>query len=405
MKLLFAHRVYPGQFRNLIGFLDQNPEHQVKFLALDLHEPPLPSVEVLRYQPARTANADLHPCLNSTENAVLFGQAAWRAAMHLKSQGFEPDVVIGHSGWGPMLYLPDVFPKATFLGYFEWFYRSHGSSHGFHPNIPLTPAAEQQIRTKNVPILMDLEACRAGVTPTEWQRQQFPQEFRHKIAVIHDGVDTEYFAPQPAGLHIPRLGLDLRGKTKVVTYVATGMEPMRGFPEFMRAVSLLQRRCPDCEIVVVGEDRTEYSNPLASGKTYRQLMLEIHPFDLSRLHFTGRLSREEYRQVLRASGVHVYLTFPFILSWSLMEAMACGCLVLGSATPPVQEVIRDGENGLLVNFFDAKGICERIAEALAAPWQNGRLRENARETILQRYDVRDMLRRQWEFVQQGGHKF
>lgn len=404
MNLLFTHRVFPGQFRNLLHFLDQTREHQVKYLALDLHEPPLASIEALRYRPARDVSPGLHPCLNSTENAVLFGQAAWRVAVNLKEQGFIPDIIFGHSGWGPTLYLPDVFPQATLLCYFEWFYRSRGASHGFHPNIPLTAEAEQQIRTKNTPILMDLEACRAGVAPTEWQRQQFPVEFREKISVIHDGVDTDFFSPQAAGLHLPRLGLDLRNKTQIVTYVATGMEPMRGFPEFMRAISLLQRRCPDCEVVVVGEDRTEYSNPLASGKTYRQLMLETFPYDLTRLHFTGRLAREEYRQVLRASSVHVYLTFPFILSWSLMESMSCGCLVVGSATPPVQEVICDGENGLLVNFFDAKGICERIAEVLAKPRQYDQLRENARTTILQRYDMRDMLRRQWEFILQRGKR-
>ena len=402
MKLLFVHRAYPGQFRNLVEYLAKENRHQIKFLAYSLHETPPDSVEVARYQPSRAAHSATEACVQSTEDAVLFGQAAWQAAMRLKAQGFEPDVILGHSGWGPMLYLPDVFPRAKILGYFEWFYRSHGSSHGFHPNIPVSPEHEQQVRTKNVSILMELAASQAGVCPTVWQQQQFPAEYRSKIAVIHDGVDTAYFSPQSTGLHLPRLGLDLRGKDQVVTYVATGMEPMRGFPEFMRVVSALQKRFPHCETVVVGEDRTEYSNQLASGKTYRQLMLEMMPYDLSRLHFTGRLSREEYRQVIQASTVHVYLTFPYILSWSMLEAMACGCLVVGSATAPVQEVLVNEQNGLLVDFFDARGIFERVAAVLSRSANFDVLRRNARETVLQRYEARDMLRRQLEFVQSGG---
>lgn len=401
MKLLLTHRVYPGQFRNLIRFLSQDSRHQLAYLAYNLHEEPVASVKVMNFQPSRAVHPDTLYCMNYAENAVLFAQAAWRSANALKQQGFEPDVILSHCGWGQSLYLQDVFKQATILGYFEWFYRAQGSSHGFHPKMPVTTDAAMQIRTKNVPILLDLASCRAGVSPTEWQQRQFPAEFRGKIAVIHDGVDTEYFAPEPAGLYLPRLGLDLRGKPKLVTYVATGMEPMRGFPEFMQAVSRLQRQCPDCQIVIVGADRTEYSNPLASGKTYRQLMLELYPYDLSRLHFTGPLSRDEYRQVIRASMVHVYLTFPFILSWSMLEAMACGCLVVGSATPPVQEVIKDGENGLLVEFFDVRKLSDTIASVLDASSSLDTLRKNARETIIQKYEARSMLRRQWEFVQQG----
>ena len=401
MNLLFTHRVYPGQFRNLIEWLSRSNEHQVRFLTRSLHEQPPACVGVLPYAPSRDAHPEVHACLHSTENAILYGQAAWRAAHQLKEQGFSPEVIIGHSGWGSTLFLRDVFPKAVFLGYFEWFYRSYGSSHHFHPNIPVTALDEMQIRTKNTPILMDLVQARAGITPTQWQRQQFPAEHRHKIAVIHDGVDCDYFSPLPGGLFLPRMGLDLRQQSKIVTYVATGMEPMRGFPEFMRAVSLLQKECPDCHAVVVGEDRTEYSNPLASGKTYRQLMLELLPLDTRRLHFVGRLSREEYRQVLRASTVHVYLTFPFILSWSLLESMACGCLVLGSATPPVREVIVNGQNGLLVDFFDVSGMAKKMAAVLADPAATAPMRQAARETVLSRYESGNMLKQQWDFIRQG----
>ncbi len=402
MKILFTHRVYPGQFRNLLRALALNPQHQAAFIPYQMHEEPLPGIRVERYQPSRSAHKETHHYVQSVENNVLFGQAVWRSAMRLKAEGFYPDVIFGHSGWGPTLYLQDVFPKAALLCYFEWFYRAEGSSHGFHPNIPVLPDHRAQIRTKNAPILMDLVAAKGGVTPTAWQKQQFPVEFQDKIQVIHDGVDEQYFFPKQGGLYLPRIGLDLRDKKQIVTYVATGMEPMRGFPEFMQAVSLLQKRCPQCEVVVVGEDRTEYSNPLPDGKTYRQAMLEKYPYDLRRLHFTGRLSLEEHRQVLQASSVHVYLTFPYILSWSMLEAMSCGCLVIGSATPPVQEVLRHGENGLLCDFFAVERLSEMMAEALEEPDLFRTIRNQARETVLQKYAVKLMLQKQWEFVRQGG---
>ena len=173
MKLLFAHRVYPGQFRNLLNHLAKDPRHQVAYLAYRLHEEPLPSIKTYQYRPERMSHPTTHPCLSSNEDAILFGQAAWRAALRLKNEGFNPDVIIGHSGWGSTLYLKDVFPQATFLGYFEWFYRAHGSSHGFHPNIPLTPEFEHQIRTKNVTSLIDLEAAKAGLTQPIGNKNSF----------------------------------------------------------------------------------------------------------------------------------------------------------------------------------------------------------------------------------------
>jgi glycosyltransferase involved in cell wall biosynthesis len=250
-----------------------------------------------------------------------------------------------------------------------------------------------RVRVRNAPILLDLYSCDRGLSPTQWQRQQFPPEFQPKLKVLHDGIDTSFFQPQPgAKLVLPSIGLDLSHVDELITYVARGMEPYRGFPQFMRSVALIQKRRPNCHAVVVGEEGVFYGRTLPDNKTYKQQMLEELPqLDLTRLHFTGRLSYDQYLQVLQASSVHIYLTYPFVLSWSMLEALSTGCLILGSSTPPVMEVIRDGENGLLVDFFSAEAIADRVDEVLEHPDRMARLRQNARATILEGYDLAKLL--------------
>jgi glycosyltransferase involved in cell wall biosynthesis len=335
------------------------------------------------------------------ENAVLEGQAVYRMGQALKSQGFVPDVVYGHSGWGNTLFIKDVFPQTELLNYFEWFYHAHGSDADFDPSSPLDANAEASIRMRNAPILMDLANCDRGTSPTYWQHQQFPAEFRSKIRVLHDGVDTDFFSPQPgAKLILP--GLDLSHVDEIVTYATRGMEPYRGFPQFMEAVAIIQKQRPHCHVVIVGDDRVAYSKPLPHGNTYKQMMLEQLPLDLSRLHFTGSLPYHQYRQVLRASSAHIYLTYPFVLSWSLLEALSCGCLVIASNTAPVTEVIEEGENGLLVDFFSPEAIADRVDEALETKGMES-LRDRARNTICNRYNLSNLLPHQIRWLLSSEH--
>jgi len=406
MRILFIHRAFPSQFRYIAEELARDPENQVIFLTTAMEGgEDIPGVRRVGYKPVMPTHGKTHGYVTHLENAVAYGQAAYTVARTLKAQGFVPDVIFGHSGWGPLLFMKDLFPDVPLLSYFEWFYRSKGSTHGFNPDVPVTADMEAEIRTKNVPLLLELTNCDYGICPTYWQRDQFPSEFNSKIKVLHDGVDTTYFHLQAQQkLVIPRINLDLSGAKEIVTYVATGMEPMRGFPQFMEAVSLLQKERPKCHVVVVGTDHVEYGNTLPSGKTYRQLMLETYEYDLSRLHFTGRLSLEEYRQVLWASSVHVYFTYPFILSWSMMEAMSCGCLVIGSNTPPVAEVIKDGVNGLLVEFFAPAQLAKQINDVLDNPDATKELRQAARQTILDFYDLQKLLPEQIAYVKEVAAK-
>ncbi|MEH2112046.1 glycosyltransferase family 4 protein [Nostoc sp.] len=400
MKILFLHPNFPSQFRNLAIVLGKDPNYQVVF-GTNRREGEIAGVYKAIYTPSREAAPQTHHYVRNLENAVLTAQAVYRVAEKLKAEGFVPDIVYGHSGWGPTLFMKDVFPKAELLCYFEWFYHAHGSDADFDPNEPLNADDECRIRVKNAPILTDLYSCDRGLSPTNWQRQQFPKEYHSKLTVIHDGVDTQYFVPKPdAKLVLPRINLDLSHVEELVTYVGRGMEPYRGFPQFMETVALLQQRRPKCHVVVVGEDRVAYGKNLPDGKTYKQLMLEKLSLDLSRLHFTDRLPYNEYLQVLQASSAHVYLTRPFVLSWSMLEVMAARCLLVASKTSPVLEVVQDGVNGLLVDFFSPDNIANRVEEALNNPQEMSAIRANARETILKRYDLAKLLPQhlQWMFA-------
>jgi len=393
MRILFLHPNFPAQFRHVAKALAADAQNQVIFgTKNERPEWVIPGVQKALFAPSRDPNPETHHYIRGLEEAVLNGQAVYRMAEQLKKQGFVPDLVYGHSGWGPTLFAKDIFPKAKLMCYFEWFYHAFGSDASFDPSDPLKVDDVPRIRMRNTPILVDLYSCDWGLSPTYWQRSQLPPEFHPKVSVLHDGVDTDYFQPKPgAKLVLPNVGLDLSQAAEIVTYVARGMEPYRGFPQFIESLPYLLERRPQCQVVIVAAERVCYGKSLPNGKSYKQEMLERIPLDLSRVHFVGTLPYAQYLQVLQASSVHVYLTRPFVLSWSMIEAMSAGCLIVGSNTPPVQEVIEDGKNGLLVDFFKPKQIADRVCEVLEHPTRMAELRANARQTVLERYNLADLL--------------
>jgi glycosyltransferase involved in cell wall biosynthesis len=402
MKILFLHPNFPAQFRHLATVLGKEPQNTVVY-ATNRPEGSIPGVNKVVYEKSRTARAETHHYVRPLENAVLEAQGVYRVAQKLKDQGFYPDVVYGHSGWGPTLFMKDIFARATLLCYFEWYYNAYGSDANFDPNDPINADDEARIRTKNAPILLDLASCDRGLSPTAWQRSQFPPEFQSKIKVHHDGIDISYFQPMPgAKLNLPRINLDLTNAAEIVTYVARGMEPYRGFPQLIEAVYLLQQQRPQCQVVIVGKNRVAYGKTLPDGKTYKDEMLEQFPVDLSRVHFTDLLPYDEYLQVLQASSVHIYLTRPFVLSWSMLEALSTGCLIVASNTAPVTEVIEDNVNGLLVDFFSPQQMRDRVIEALEQPEKMARIRKKARETILAKYDLAQLLPQHLQWVKDRG---
>ncbi|MBE9192838.1 glycosyltransferase family 4 protein [Gloeocapsopsis crepidinum LEGE 06123] len=396
MRILFLHTNFPAQYRHVAQALASVSNNQVVF-ATKNQDVSLPGVYKAIFEPSRNPHPSTHHYVRPLESAVLHGQAVYKIAEQLKAQKFIPDVICGHSGWGPTLFVKDAFPNTPLICYFEWFYHARGSDADFDPTDPLNVDDIARIRIKNAPILIDLYSCDRGLSPTFWQRAQFPPEFHSKISVLHDGVDTEYFKPQPgAKLVLPNL--DLSGVDELVTYVARGMEPYRGFPQFIEAIAYIQERRPNCHVVIVGSERVCYGKCLPDGTSYKEFMLKKVPLDLWRVHFTGSLPYNQYLQVIQASSVHVYLTRPFVLSWSMIEAMSTGCLVLGSNTAPVAEVIQDGKNGLLVDFFAPQQIADRVDEVLNHPTRMAELRAKARETVLERYALADLLPKHLEMI-------
>ncbi|MCR6631656.1 MAG: glycosyltransferase [Magnetospirillum sp.] len=392
MRVLFLHNAFPGQFGPMAMAMAADPANQVVF-ATAQEGGSLPGVRKLVYGGARPVTASIHPYLRWMEGAVLTGQAVYRLCHQLKQEGFVPDVVCAHSGWGPALYIKEVLPDCRLVGYFEWFYHGAGADTAFVGH-QLSPDDRCRVATRNAALLMDLAQCDAALTPTRFQRDQFPERLRPLFTVLHDGVDTDYYRPDPAA-RLP--GLD--GAAEIVTYATRGMEPYRGFPQFMHAVALLQRRRPGLHVVVAGDDSVHYGERLPEGDSWKRRMLaELPELDLDRLHFVGTLPAEQYRTLLQASSAHVYLTVPFVLSWSLMDALACGCAIVGSDTAPVREVIEDNVNGLLVGFHSAPAIAERVEAVLDDRALAARLGKAARETAQTHYARACLLPRQLEVL-------
>ena len=274
---------------------------------------------------------------------------------------------------------------------------------GFEPET--APGLEQRanLRCRNMLHLTNLEACDVGISPTHWQRSLHPAAYHHKITVAHEGVDTRLMAPDPAARYTLADGRVLTPGDPVLTYVARNLEPYRGFHRFMRALPEIQKRCPEAVAVICGGDGISYGRPPEGAATWREkLLAEVGPrLDLSRVVFTGQIPHTDFRSLLQVSAAHVYLTYPFVLSWSVLEAMSCGCLVLGSATPPVQEVLRHGENGLLFDFFDAEALAALVERALARPGDHAALRQQARQDMVSGYDIQAGVARYMDLLQGG----
>ncbi|MBO6827343.1 MAG: glycosyltransferase, partial [Sneathiella sp.] len=254
-----------------------------------------------------------------------------------------------------------------------------------------------RIRTKNMPVLMDLAHCDWGQVPTYFQASQFPDVFQNKLSVLHDGVDTDFFKPNPKAEKVFG-NVDLTHAEEILTYATRGMEPYRGFPEFMRAAHILMQQRPNLHVVVVGQDRVAYGKKLSEGDSWRKRLLKELNFDESRLHFTGLLPYPDYVKVLQASTVQAYLTVPFVLSWSLIETLSCGALLVASDTAPVREVVKDGENGFLADFFDHEAFAEKTAYVLDHKDELQQVRDAARQTVLDNYSHKKLLKRQLQLI-------
>lgn len=381
----------PGQFSHLAAYLARDAANRVVFLTKGKKAAPA-GVMAAFYAPPPTSGSD--PFLRGFESAVLHGRAVANACVDLQNRGFTPDIIIAHPGWGESLYIKDVIPGAKLINYCEFFYHASGADIGFDPSEHIDSGMAAMLRTRNAHLLLALESCDRAISPTKWQQSLHPKEYHGKIDVIFDGVDAERIKPDADARFSLGDGKVLSRDNTVITYVARNLEPYRGFPSFMRAVPQILSRLPDAQIVIVGGDEVSYGRTPGDGRTWRQVMTQEVRTDAARVHFTGQISYDDYISLLQVSSAHVYLTVPFVLSWSFMEALAAGCVVIGSQTAPVMEVLRDGTNGFLADFFSPMEIANKVVSAVRHGADLDGLRRRARQTILGQYDLATCLPRQ-----------
>lgn len=410
MNILFIHQNFPGQFKFLAPALAQRGHNVVAMTMQKVQTPQWQGVQLVPYTANRGTTPNVHPWVSDTETKVIRGEACFRAALALKAQGFVPDVIVSHHGWGESLFLKDVWPAAKLAIYCEFFYHTSGADVGFDPEFPATDAGDAcRLRLKNLNNLLHFEVADAGISPTHWQASTFPEPFRSKITVVHDGIDTKAIAPNPAvSLTLSVQGgekLVLTRQDEVITFVNRNLEPYRGYHTFMRALPELLKRRPKARVLMVGGNDVSYGARPEAGKTWKEIFAsEVRPHisdaDWARVHFLGHIPYAHFIPLLQLSTVHVYLTYPFVLSWSLLEAMSAGCAIVASNTQPLHEAITHGETGRLVDFFDSRGLANEICALLDDPAERARLGTNARAFAAGHYDLQTVcLPKQLEWVE------
>lgn len=394
MNVLFIHPNMPGQFKHLCAEMAKDPKNTVVFISKPRPNVSIEGVHKVEYKMPREPSGHTHRYLIGLERSILQGQEVWRMCKKLKEdEGFVPDVIVTHPGWGDALYVKDIFPKTPVLGFFEFFYHTEGADINFDPSESAIEDDFARVRTKNATNLFSLQYCDWGVSPTHWQGGLHPKDYHHRISIIHDGIDTDFVKPstEPLTVTLPN-GVKLeKGKHEIVTYVARNFEPYRGFPTFMRAAEIIQRERPEAHILAIGKDGVSYGKKPPAGKTYREMWMDEVSLDKERIHFLGGLPYDQFLHVLKLSSAHIYLTYPFVLSWSALEAMACECLVIASKTPPVQEVIEDGVNGWMVDFFSPEQLAAKVIEALENQDAMQPIRKAARQTVIDKYALKDLM--------------
>lgn len=388
MNVLFIHQNFPAQFVHLAPALAADPKNDIR--ALTPSRRPCPArVKLHTYNINRSSSKDIHPWLGDMETKTIRAEAAFWGAMQLKKEGFTPDLIIAHPGWGESLFLKDVWPTAKLALYCELYYQAVGGDVGFDPEFS-TPELDMacRLRLKNANFDLHLLQADAGISPTHYQRSTFPKHFQDKISVIHDGIDTNRIRPNPS-VTMRLNGMELTKNDEIITFVNRNLEPMRGYHIFMRALPKILKENPKARVIIVGGDDVSYGSKPPAGTTWKQHFLNevCDQLDLTRIHFVGKLPYPDFIQLLQLSTVHVYLTYPFVLSWSLLEAMSAGCAIVASDTAPVREVIKQNETGLLVDFFDVNAIAEKVSYLLGNSKERQQLGDVARNFVLQQHDL------------------
>ena len=406
MKILFIHQNFPAQFKNLAPELARRG-HNVSALFPRRDVPSSWQNIDLKLYDIKRGNAEgTHPWIIDTESKVIRAEACYRKARDLAKDGYEPDVIIAHPGWGESLFLKLVWPKVKLGIYCEFYYHTAGVDVGFDKEFEYEdPIRLCQVQLKNANILLQAQQADAAICPTHWQSTTFPSHLQDKITVVHDGVDTSVVAPNSAAQFRLANGEILTKSNRVITFVNRSLEPYRGFHIFMRSLQEILNAQPEVEILIVGDEGTSYGSTPPSEKSWKEIFSDevlpkLSEAQKTRLHFLGKIPYEQYLAMLQISTIHVYLTYPFVLSWSLLEAMSIGCAIVASDTSPVQEVIRDGVTGELFDFFSHQELSKKVITLLGNSEKQAQLGYAAREYAIANYDLNKVcLPKQLEWVE------
>jgi glycosyltransferase involved in cell wall biosynthesis len=394
MRVLFIHQNLPGQFTHLIGALGADPANTVWGICADAAAERLrrlhPRLDFVSYPAPAAEGPDA--ASRELDGQVRRGRHVAAILGQMRGRGLAFDLVVAHPGWGEALFVKDALPGVPLLAYPEFFYAAEGADVGFDPEFPRRPDDGARLRLRNLVPLSALEACDAAVVPTAWQRARLPAFAQAKARIVHEGIDTDLLRPDPSARFEWRSQVFAPGE-RTITYVARNLEPYRGFHVFMRALPAVLEAEPQARAIVVGGDEAGYGASAGHAQGWRGRMLDElaaagTPVDPARVHFVGKLPHAQYAKVLQVSAAHVYLSYPFVLSWSMLEAMAAGALVVGSRTAPVEEAIADGVDGVLVDFFDCAALAAALLAALRDPARFAPMRAAARATAIARYDLR-----------------
>ncbi len=393
-SVLFVHDNFPAQFGALGRWL-ANAGWEVSF-ATAAQQAEAPGMRVIRYGPHRKPSAETHPYAQPMDRAAINAQGFVRAALTTRREGLQPDVIVAHSGWGAGMFARDVFPKAAFVAYCEWWYSYPGADVRYlaelaGEKLPDGVEAPMYERARNAPIAMDLAAADAALCPTRFQAAQFPKLLAGGLTVEHDGIDSDLYAPDPVARRSTLGGL-VAEDAHVVSYATRGMEPHRGFPQFMAALPRILAADPRAVAVIAGENRVAYGGSTLRRTDWKARALAEHEIDPARVLFVGPLPRGDYLRLLQRSDAHVYLTVPFVLSWSMLEAMSTGCALVLSDTEPVRE-FAGPEEAALVPFADPAALAEAVGATLAAPPEVEARRRAARARIVATLSTRQVYPR------------
>ena len=422
MKILFIHQNFPAQFKFLAPAL-VNKGYQISCFTLNKTiQNKIEGVNYFLGEINRSSSPTIHPWLADLETKTIRGDAYLRLAYQLFKQGYCPDLIVAHPGWGESLFLKEVWPSSKLAIYCEFFYNCKGYDVGFDPEfrnriVGAIPSEMEsleffsdvidscRLQFKNVNNNLHMSKADFALSPTKWQASSFPKDFQKKITIIHDGIDTQTLIPNPSVELIVNSSLKLTKNNEVVTFVNRDLEPYRGYHSFMRSLPKLLKKRPNLIVLIVGGNSTSYGSKPPKGKTWKDIFAneiksKLDKEDLDRILFLGTIPYNKYISILQLSSVHVYLTYPFILSWSLIEAMSIGCSIVASDTKPVSEVIINNRNGILVDFFDYDQIALEISDLLDNKNKRDRLSTSARESAIKNYDLKTIsLPRQIDWVE------